>query len=123
VDSPTEFEASLRAALATRDPEPMRRYLSPGVRWGDEGHPRTCHGPDEVIETMRDALNGDLTATIDGVEFGSRGVMAHVTVRRPGEAPFDLYQVYESDAGLIVEIRAHFDEASARAAAGLGDGR
>jgi SnoaL-like domain len=117
-----ELAAALADALAARDPEGLRRFLAPGVRWGDEGTPRACVGPDDVIATMRDALGRGAEARIDGVAAGERGVMASITVAFPDEGEWPLYQVYDVADGLVTRIRAFGDVDDAWAAAGVREG-
>ncbi|HEV2426597.1 MAG TPA: nuclear transport factor 2 family protein [Acidimicrobiales bacterium] len=114
-----EMGDALRAALASRDPEGLRRFLSPDVIWGDEGYARTCHGPDEVIEFMRAALGRGVDASVGEITAGSRGVVAAIEVEFPGEARMTRFQVYGVDDGLVTQIHGFDDEASARAAAGV----
>lgn len=111
---------ALRAAMAAGDPEVLRRVLSPDVRWGDDGHPRSCRGPDEVVATMRRALDLGVAARLGEVVAGPRAVLAELVVEFPGQDPLVRYQVYDVADGLVTEIRGFDDAADARAAAGLG---
>lgn len=114
-----ELGAALADALVARDPEGLRRFLAPDVRWGDVGTPRGCLGPDEVLATMRAALGRGVEARLDEVVAGSRGVMVTISVAFPGEGEWPLFQVYEVADGLVTEVRAFDDADSAAEAAGL----
>ncbi len=114
-----EIGEALADALAARDPEGLRRFLAPDVRWGDEGTPRACVGPDDVIATMRAALGRGVEARLDAVVAGTRGVMASMTVAFPDEGEWPLFQVYDVTDRLVTRIRAFDDADSAAESAGL----
>ncbi len=114
---------ALRRALSTKDLASLRPLLAEDVRWGDDGHPRSCRGREAVLSLMTARLAEGAEATIAEITPGPAGVLCELDVSWPpgsGRPARRTFHVYELRHGRIVEIHAFEDRASAATTAGLG---
>jgi len=115
------FEAAYQAYVERDDLDVFYRTLDPDVEWrawNDEGN---CHGRDEVMATIRSALEGGVVVEVPPhVDAGDKLVlMPHeMPPFFPPEAE-GLFQVVQIRDGTIVAIRDFIHRDDAMAAAGL----
>lgn len=115
------FEAAYEAYVERGDLDVFYRTLDPDVEWrawNDEGN---CHGRDEVMATIRSALEGGVAVEVPPhVDAGDKLVL--MPREMPPFFPPDaegLFQVVEIRDGTIVAIRDFIHRDDAMAAAGL----
>jgi hypothetical protein len=115
------FEAAYGAYVERGDLDVFYRTLDPDVEWrawNDEGN---CHGRDEVMATIRSALEGGVAFEVPPhVDAGDKPVL--MPREMPPFFPPDaegLFQVVEISDGTIVAIRDFIHRDDAMAAAGL----
>ncbi|MHB1969473.1 MAG: nuclear transport factor 2 family protein [Acidimicrobiales bacterium] len=109
---------AVRTALSEGDLEGFGSLLAPDVRWGDDDAPNRCRSRDDVVSTLRGALERGVNGSLGEVETGPAGVLAHLVVTRSDapEKSRDLYHLYAVRAGRISEIVPYSSRADAAAA-------
>ncbi len=109
-------------ALREGNQEAVRAVLDPNVTWQGLHEDWVCHGPDEVIETLREGLR--LRRDVAALEFVRAGSRLVMGVRGPsldevGGEPLDgqIFNVFTLSNGKIVRIEDYRLRADALKAA------
>ncbi len=108
----------VRVAFGEADLEGFSSLLAPDVRWGDDDAPNRCRSRDDVVSTLRGALERGVSGSLGEVETGPAGVLAHLVVTRSdaSEGTRDLFHLYVVREGRISEIVPYSSRADAAAA-------
>ena len=110
--------ARLRSAFETRDLNTLAPLLADDVRWGDDGHPRTCRNAQQVLSTFARAMD-EAEATITEMVEGTHGILCGLDVHWGDGRQRELFQVFLLRNERVAEIRGYDDRHSAAQAAGL----
>jgi ketosteroid isomerase-like protein len=111
-------------AIRTGDDEAIRAVLDPDVTWQGLHEKWVCHGPDEVIETLRRGLK--LRRDVTALEFIRAGDQVVMSVRgssidEVGGESLDgqIFNVFTLRNGRIVRIEDYRSQAPALDSAGV----
>jgi hypothetical protein len=115
------FEAAFQAYAERGDLDVFYRTLDPDVEWRAWNVEGNCHGRDEVMATIRSALEGGVAVEVPPhVDAGDKLVL--MPREMPPFFPLDgegLFQVVDIREGRIAAIRDLIRRDDALAAAGL----
>ncbi|HEY2965002.1 MAG TPA: nuclear transport factor 2 family protein [Actinomycetota bacterium] len=111
-------------AIRTGDDEAIRAVLDPDVTWQGLHEEWVCHGPDDVIETLRQGL--ELRRDVTALEFIRAGDQVVMGVRGSaidevgGESlEGQIFNVFTLRNGRIVRIEDYRSQAQALDSAGV----
>jgi hypothetical protein len=102
-----------RDAIVNRDPEAFVSLLAEDVRWGDDGHPRSCRNRSDVRRMFAQALTQGTDAELVDLVEAPRGMLATLRIFRTGESEEVVFHAYLVTDGLIGEVRRFEDHESA----------